>query len=126
MATEHVLGLGGVFWRARDAPVLAAWYETHFGIPADPGKAGPWMAGGGPLVFGPFPSDTDYFGGPQRFMANFRIADLDAFLADLARAGIKEAKPQEKADGIGRFAWIEDPEGNRIELWEPAADVPQG
>ena len=70
-------------------------------------------------VFAPFSADTDYFPADRRFMINFRVADLDGLLADLAAAGIEATRREEMA-GIGRFARITDPEGNPVELWEPA------
>ena len=121
--SEHaalVEGLGGLFWRARDPAGLAAWYERHFGIPADVQASGPWFPGAGPVVMGPFDEETEYFGsGSQAHMVNFRIADLDAFCKAMEAAGYPEVKDRETMEGIGRFAWIADPEGHRIELWEP-------
>lgn len=120
MTSNLVDGIGGVFFRANDPASLGAWYHTHFGIPADPMTDGPWFPGPGPTVFAAFDADTEYFGGDQRHMLNFRITDLDAFCAGLAAGGHPEVKPRETMDGIGEFAWIQDPEGNRIELWQPA------
>ena len=77
------------------------------------------------MVFQPFPADTDYFGDAnQAFMINLRVADLDALIAKLQAAGIAvETRPDEWDSEIGRFARIHDPEGNSIELWEPAAGL---
>jgi predicted enzyme related to lactoylglutathione lyase len=119
MSSDLVDGIGGIFWRAKDPKALGAWYHRHFGIPADAMTDGPWFPAAGPTVVASFAQDTDYFGGPQRHMLNFRIRDLDAFGAALAAARHPEVKPREAMDGIGRFAWVQDPEGNRIELWEP-------
>lgn len=117
----QALGVGGVFFRAKDPAALAAWYKTHLGI--DPAPTGPdtppWITEAGVTVFSPFPDDTDYFPADRGFMLNFRVADLETALADLEAAGI-EASHREDMDGVGRFARIEDPEGNPIELWEPA------
>lgn len=120
-----VTGIGGVFFRARDPQALAAWYETHFGILQVPTSAEGqvWTQQAGPTVFAPFPADTDYFGPPEnQWMLNFRVADLDAAITGLAEAGIEvtpwPAPPE--MDAVGRFAHLFDPEGNRIELWEPA------
>lgn len=123
MAT--ITGLGGVFFRAQDPAALAAWYKTHFGINPVPQSAEQqvWMQQAGPTVFAPFPKDTDYFGAPEnQFMLNFRVTDLEAAIADLRAAGIDvTALPQSpELDPIGRFAHLHDPEGNRLELWEPA------
>lgn len=117
----QALGVGGVFFRAKDPAALAAWYKTYLGI--DPAPTGPdtppWITEAGVTVFSPFPDDTDYFPADRGFMLNFRVADLETALADLEAAGI-EASHREDMDGVGRFARIEDPEGNPIELWEPA------
>lgn len=118
----QVLGLGGVFFRARDPAALASWYQVHFGINPVPSDADGkvWMQEAGPTVFAPFPADTEYFGDPGKsFMLNFRVADLDGLIGDLEAAGIAVERHAE--DGpIGRFARLNDPEGNPIELWEPA------
>jgi predicted enzyme related to lactoylglutathione lyase len=78
------------------------------------------MVAAGPLVFAPFADDTDYFGGPQHFRIHLRVTDLAALLDDLAAAGIEQVKPRESMDGVGDFAWVEGPEGNRVELWQAA------
>jgi predicted enzyme related to lactoylglutathione lyase len=111
----HVQGVGGIFLRARDPKALGTWYRERFGLV----DGGPTMTLAGPLVFSAFPHDTDYFGGPQAFMLNLRVDDLDGLLAKLAAAGVPEVKPREAMAGIGAFGWVEDPEGNRIELWQP-------
>lgn len=117
--TVTVRGLGGVFFRTRDPVALARWYEEHFGLPSGP-EGGIWMQEAGPTVFAAFDADTSYFGHEaQQFMLNFRVDDLDQVLAALAAKGIAEVKEREEMEGIGRFAWVADPEGNRIELWEP-------
>lgn len=111
-----VQGIGGVFLRSDDPKNLGDWYQRHFGFQ----NGGPTQTEAGPMVFSTFARDTDYFGGPQAFMLNLRVSDLDGLVRQLAAAGVKEVKPQEAMEGIGRFAWVNDPEGNRIELWEPA------
>jgi predicted enzyme related to lactoylglutathione lyase len=116
----QALGVGGIFFRSKDPQALAAWYRSTFGI-VGPGDGVPWQSEGGTTVFAPFDVDTDYFGPARQWaMVNFRIAGLDAAVAALARAGVPLVKPVEAMEGIGRFAWVEDPDGNRIELWEPA------
>ncbi|HUR61491.1 MAG TPA: VOC family protein [Candidatus Thermoplasmatota archaeon] len=110
-----VEGIGGIFLRSPDPKRLGDWYERHLGLKN--GGATPTQAG--PLVVCAFARDTDYFPSAQSFMVNLRVSDLPGLLRDLAAAGIVEAKPQVSLDGIGRFAWIADPDGNRIELWEP-------
>lgn len=112
-----VQGIGGVFLRSGDPKRLGEWYQRHFGL----ANGGPTPTLAGPLVFATFARDSDYFGGPQAFMINLRVSDLAGLLVKLAAAGVKEAKPRETMDGVGRFAWVSDPDGNRIDLWEPAA-----
>jgi glyoxylase I family protein len=121
---ERVTGIGGMFFRARDPDALARWYAEHLGIDNQlEGGDRLWWQERGPTVFAPFPADTDYFGRPeQAWMLNFRVRDLDAMVAQLRAAGVA-IDSQETEDGAGRFAWLADPEGNRVELWEPAEDV---
>ena len=120
----RVVGIGGVFLKARDPEALARWYAEHLGIPAGDGGSmvfdGP--AAAGPTVFAHFPADTEYFGsGPQQAMVNFRVDDLDALLGQLAAAGVR-IDPRREDFPYGRFAWIWDPEGNRVELWQVVAN----
>ncbi|MGI9604499.1 MAG: VOC family protein [Acidimicrobiales bacterium] len=118
---EKVLGIGGVFFRSQDPGGLAEWYLQHLGValvPQDASSA-PWMTEAGVTVFSPFPADTDYFRDDRQFMINFRVADLDAMTAQLAAAGIAVGD-QVEMEGIGAFAHMHDPEGNPIELWQPA------
>jgi predicted enzyme related to lactoylglutathione lyase len=117
----RAVGFGGVFLKARDPETLSAWYAKHLGIPEQGGGS---LAFDGPeslgmTVFSHFPADTGYFGkGPQQAMINFRVDHLDQLLAQLAGEGIP-VDPKREDHPYGRFAWIEDPEGNRVELWEP-------
>ncbi|MCK9875548.1 VOC family protein [Frankia sp. AgPm24] len=116
---ERVLGIGGCFLRAADPAALGAWYRDHLGLDAD--DHGLWQQEVGPTVFATFPADTDYFGaGTQRTMLNFRVRDLDAMLAQLRDRGAEVVPETQDMDGVGRFGWVTDPEGNRIELWQPA------
>ena len=113
---ERVLGIGGYFLRAADPAALSAWYRDHLGLDADD----LWRQDPGPTVFATFESGTDYFGSPeQRTMLNFRVRDLDAMVAQLRDAGADVAAETQDMEGIGRFGWVTDPEGNRIELWQP-------
>ena len=115
-----VTGIGGVFFRAQDPDALAAWYQKNLGVFGMDANYEPWKQEQGPTVFMPFPADTDYFGSKtQSFMINFRVEDLDGLLAELKSNDVKIVKEAEDQAGVGRFASIEDPEGNRIELWEP-------
>ncbi|RYE57678.1 MAG: VOC family protein [Hyphomicrobiales bacterium] len=111
------LGIGGVFFRARDTTALANWYETHLGVP------GFWTQEAGMTVFAPFKETTDYFPTDKQWMINFRVDDLDGMIAQLRGADIEvETRPDEwDTPETGRFARIHDPEGNQIELWEPPA-----
>lgn len=118
------VGVGGIFLKARDPKALSAWYAEHFGI--RPGEGGTLLFEGpdaaGTTVFTHFPADTKYFGGgPQQAMLNLRVDDLDALLLQLAAAGVA-IDPKREDYPYGRFAWLVDPEGNRVELWQPAAD----
>ena len=117
---QKVLGFGGFFFRAKDPKALAQWYLDHLGIDLVPTSAdkSPWIATGGPTVFAPFDKDTDYFSHDKTFMMNFRVSDLGAICAQLQDAGV-ETRDMGHMDGIGRFAHLNDPEGNAIELWEP-------
>jgi len=118
---EKALGIGGLFFRARDPESLGKWYLDHLGINLVPGDydALPWQQEAGPCVFAPFPQKTEYFGGGNKiWMVNFRVRSLDAIAAQLRTAGVVvEIDPQSYPNG--RFARLYDPEGNPIELWEP-------
>lgn len=124
-----VLGMGGLFFRARDPDALNAWYRQHLGVGAgcvsDPAATldeWSWATQGGPMVFAPFKADTDYFAADKAFMINFRVSDLDALLDGLRAADIAIiTKAEWDNPDVGRFARIHDPEGNAIELWEPPA-----
>ena len=116
---EHVLGIGGVFIRAQDPSGLAAWYRDCLGVDLDGPE--PWRQEAGPTVVAMFAADTAYFGSrSQQSMLNFRVADLDAMLTQLRAQGADVATQTEDLEGIGRFGWVTDPAGHRIELWQPA------
>jgi len=118
-----VTGIGGVFFRAKDPEALKDWYKKHLGVFDMDENYDPWVQQAGPTVFMPFPDDTDYFGSKsQAFMLNFRVDDLEGGLKQLKADNVKIVKEIEEQEGVGRFAHIEDPEGNRIELWEPVAE----
>jgi predicted enzyme related to lactoylglutathione lyase len=113
--SDGVTGLGGVFFRARDPAALKAWYEETLGVPTED-----LMRSDG-LVFAIFDADTDYFGrSGQGFMVNFRVASLDRMVERLRAAGVEVDDETQDQEGVGRFGWAVDPEGNRFELWEPA------
>jgi predicted enzyme related to lactoylglutathione lyase len=130
-ARAAVAGIGGIFFRARDPVALAAWYKAHLGITLDDGATHGMFgvrpdgtdATGTPLltVWSAFAADTTYFGASgQQWMLNYRVADLDAMLAQLRAAGAVVDDRVATYD-YGRFGWAADPEGNRFELWEPPA-----
>jgi glyoxylase I family protein len=109
---ERVSGIGG----------LAEWYQRHLGIDPTPTSLNQpvWRQEAGPTVFAPFPLATKYFGSPQQaWMVNFRVRNLDAMAAQLRDAGIA-VDINAEVDSTGRFARVHDPDGNPIELWEPA------
>lgn len=122
---ERVTGVGGVFIRSRDPEQLAAWYAQHLGLPVSPGDATaelPWE-GSGATLWAAFPHDTGYFGrAGVDCMLNFRVRDLDAMLTQLRAAGVR-VEPDVEESAYGRFGWTVDPEGRRIELWEPPPAV---
>lgn len=109
------VGIGGLFFRARDTEALAKWYETHLGVP------GFWNQEAGLTIYSPFKADTTYFPADKQWMVNFRVDDLDGLIAQLKSAGIAvETRPNEwDTPETGRFARVADPEGNQIELWQP-------
>jgi predicted enzyme related to lactoylglutathione lyase len=119
----RVTGIGGVFIRARDPAALAKWYEKHLGIVEKPGEgiSFRWSEDPDPnalTVFSIFDADDDYWERTQPVMLNFRVDGLDELIAKLAGAGVTVLERAEDHE-YGRFRWIVDPEGNRIELWEP-------
>ena len=123
----RVTGIGGVLLRAKNPKELAAWYARHLGFNLTPyGVSFVWSedpqpegAGKGQTAWSTFPDDTTYFGpGGQQVMIDYRVDDLDALLGQLSEAGVEIDPKRENAD-YGKFAWIVDPEGNRIELWQP-------
>jgi catechol 2,3-dioxygenase-like lactoylglutathione lyase family enzyme len=124
-----VLGVGGIFFRSIDPDALSAWYREHLGVGA--GCAAPgtdrdewsWQVRGGPIVFAPFDTGTDYWDGSKQFMLNLRVSELDDLLVSLRAAGVDVVTKDEwDSPETGRFARVHDPEGNAIELWEaPAA-----
>lgn len=116
-----VVGIGGLFFRAQDPEALRDWYRMHLAVVAE--GYSPWMQQAGPTMLMPFPRDTDYFPTDKGWMINFRVAELDALVAQLRHAGIAvTTNPDWDTPETGRFARIHDPEGNPVELWEPPAE----
>ncbi|MGB8480461.1 MAG: VOC family protein [Acidobacteriaceae bacterium] len=122
----RVTGIGGVFLKAQKPDLLASWYQKHLGMTPAPygGIDFEWREKDSPETLGKtvwciFPANTEYFGpGPQQSMVNYRVDDLDGLLRKLEDAGVEVDLHREEGE-YGRFAWIIDPEGNRVELWEP-------
>lgn len=115
---QKVLGIGGVFFRAKDPEALIAWYERHLGIDISEKT---WVQERGLTVFSPFKEESDYFGRrSQQWMLCFRVADLDAMVEQLRSSGIDALQKSEWNSEVGTFARVHDPEGNPIELWQPA------
>jgi predicted enzyme related to lactoylglutathione lyase len=117
---ERVTGIGGIFFKVKDPEKMAAWYREHLGIESQDGHADfPWREKDGEstgrTVWSLFPADSDYFKSPV--MINYRVSNLDRMLEQLRRGGVVVEKVEDF--DYGRFAWITDPEGNRVELWEP-------
>jgi catechol 2,3-dioxygenase-like lactoylglutathione lyase family enzyme len=128
---QRATGIGGIFFRAKNPARLCDWYRKHLGFPID-GWAGcqfHWRELKNPrktgaTVWSAFEADTKYFGNrKQGHMVNYRVANLKKMLAQLKRAGVW-VDPKVDSSEHGKFAWIKDAEGNRIELWEPPRKPP--
>lgn len=126
---RRVTGIGGVFFKVRNPGALRAWYREHLGIESEEwGAVFHWREDAAPdrracTVWAPFSASSDYFPGPV--MVNYRVEDLDAVVAALRREGVQVDDRVEEGE-FGRFAWATDPEGNRLELWEPPEDGARG
>ena len=129
---EKVLGFGGVFVRAKDRKALAGWYKEHLGLAIDDEWCGAMLPGGteghphvGGGLWSAFEEETDYFGARENnFMINFRVANRDAILDQLRDAGCDVDEKTDDSE-FGHFGWVTDPEGNRVELWQPPAVTAQ-
>ncbi|MEA9984180.1 VOC family protein [Subtercola sp. RTI3] len=116
-----ITAFGGAFVRAHDPEALYGWYEKHLGL----GRSGGYFAFPASeqrtqVVFALFGADDEYFPRSQNVMINLQVDDLDAMLDRLAELGVEVDNHRESFD-FGRFGWFTDPEGNRVELWQPAA-----
>ncbi|HTM19909.1 MAG TPA: VOC family protein [Kofleriaceae bacterium] len=125
---ERVRGIGGVFFKSKDPKALGAWYQEHLGVPLEWGMAiFRWAEhdrGGALTVWTPFAADTKYFAPSESpFMINFRVDDLDRVRAQLLAAGVTVDDKIEESE-FGRFGWAMDPDGNKIELWQPPPAEP--
>jgi len=122
----HITGVGGIFFKSKDPKALTAWYRDVLGLKIESwgGAALPTDAPGHPpvVVWTAFPGSTDYMAPSSReFMVHFAVDDLDAIIARLVDHGVKILKRDDSSDPSGRFAWIVDPDGTKIELWQPKA-----
>lgn len=125
---QRVTGIGGVFFKSRDPQALAAWYQRHLGLDVQDwgGAVLRWNTpdnpgGVGTTTWSPFPADTGYFApSDAAFMINYRVADLLALLDTLRAEGVTIVGDMEESE-FGRFAWVLDPEGRKLELWQPPA-----
>lgn len=123
---KRVTGIGGVFFKSKDPKALGAWYKTHLGIEVQEwgGAAFQWQgaanpAGVGTTIWSPFAPDTSYFAPSEApFMINYRVEDLHALLALLRSEGVQVEEKVEVSE-YGKFGWVIDPDGNKLELWQP-------
>ena len=125
---RRVTGVGGIFFKAKDAPALQAWYKRHLGIDVQPwgGAAFEWVGedgkpAGGTTAWLIVPQESKQFApGNASFMVNYRVADLHGLIATLKAEGCNVLDKIDESD-YGKFGWVIDPEGNKVELWEPPA-----
>jgi predicted enzyme related to lactoylglutathione lyase len=119
---QRVTGIGGIFFKSANPEALYKWYEEHLGIKRDAhGTVIFNWAEPGMTVWSIFPDNTEYFAPTvSPFMVNYRVADLDALLEELKKESVWIDDKREEA--YGKFAWIRDCDGNRLELWEPAVE----
>ena len=122
---KRVTGLGGIFFKSQDPKALAEWYRVHLGLQVEDwgGVAFRWADDSptGTTIWSPFKADSNYFApSTAPFMINFRVADLKALMAALRSEGCQVADEISESE-FGKFAWVMDPEGHKLELWEPPA-----
>lgn len=122
---KRVTGIGGVFFKAKDPKALSEWYRAHLGVPVQAwgGAAFRWaddnVSGTGTTAWNLFKDDTSYFApGTASFMINYRVDDLHALLAALRAEGCQVEDKVDESE-YGKFGWVIDPEGNKVELWQP-------
>lgn len=126
---KKVTGIGGIFFKTKDPKKISDWYGDNLGLVINPyGSVFEFRQGASPekkgyTVWSPFKDDTDYFAPSEEpYMVNYRVADLKSLIADLREKGVKIVGEIEEFE-YGKFAHILDPEGRKIELWEPVDDV---
>ncbi len=123
---KRVTGIGGIFFHAKDPAALRAWYQRHLGIDVQSwgGTAFEWKDEartpvGGMTVWSIGQAGSDHFApGTAPFMVNYRVDDLDALLRALRNEGCNVLDKTDDSD-FGKFGWVIDPEGNKVELWQP-------
>lgn len=123
---KRVTGIGGIFFKAKDAPALQAWYKHHLGIDVQEwgGTAFSWSDSnnkpvGGTIIWAVSSEKSDQFAPSQApFMINYRVEDLKAVVAALKTEGCNVLDKIDESE-FGKFAWVIDPEGNKVELWQP-------
>jgi predicted enzyme related to lactoylglutathione lyase len=126
--TPRVTGLGGLFFKAKDSAALSEWYRDRLGLPIEEwgGCVFPWREDANPkkkghTVWSIFDTKNPYFRPSRKsFMMNFRVDDLDRVLAELKAEGVEATAATEESE-FGKFGWVMDPEGNKVELWQPPA-----
>jgi predicted enzyme related to lactoylglutathione lyase len=120
---KRVTGIGGIFFKAADPKALSAWYRDHLGLDVSQWGGSVFKWGGdnspeGMTIWSPFAQDTDYMApSSSSFMINFRVDDLDALLDALRSEGCNVLDKTETSEQ-GKFGWVMDPEGNKVELWQ--------
>lgn len=124
---RRVTGIGGIFFKSKDPQALGEWYRRHLGLDVEEwgGVVFRWAddnaSGAGTTIWSPFGQDSSYFApSTAPFMVNFRVEDLHALLAALRAEGCSVDDKVEESE-YGKFGWVMDPEGHRIELWQPPA-----
>ena len=125
---QRVIGIGGIFFKAKDPEKLGAWYRKHLGIDVQDWGGASFTEGAHAqltpkrqayIVWSPFDAETEYFAPSEKpFMINFRVHDLAGVLSALRSEGVQVEEKTEESE-FGKFGWVMDPEGNKLELWEP-------
>ncbi|TFW28749.1 VOC family protein [Massilia arenosa] len=120
----QVLGVGGIFFKSKDPKALMDWYQRALGVPGEHGYAvlrPEQIPPGGATVFSPFKQDSDKFAPGRDFMFNLMVDDLDGALRQVQEAGGQLVGEREDYGDFGLFGWFMDPDGNKVELWQPKA-----
>ncbi|MEO8541444.1 MAG: VOC family protein [bacterium] len=123
---KRVTGIGGIFFKAKDPPALQAWYQRHLGIDVQDwgGTSFSWADSDGKPTSGStawsiHPQDAEEFApSTSAFMVNYRVEDLHALITALKQEGCNVLEKLDESE-YGKFGWVIDPEGNKVELWQP-------